>query len=331
MENATPTSPGAQSSISVSDLSKWIEKWFNRCHVRQFSDQAIANHRIVLEKLLWYLDDRKLHECGEDELMGFLAYVTNGHNDARGRWGNPRLREKASPGTVQTYYSRLHTFFAYIVEKGVIAANPMDGVTTQINRNEQIDPLSLDQIDRLLAIAKKSRHPRRDTAILLFLLDTGVRATELCNIRIRDIDLSENTCEILGKGNKPRLISFGDSTKRAIFQYLKEDSRDTEDVLFASDRGERAGGALTRSGLRQLVQRLGRAANIKATRCSPHTFRHTFAIQWLREGGTQIALMKMLGHSDAKMTQRYVKLSDADVATQHVLYSPVDRMRDRNR
>jgi site-specific recombinase XerD len=84
---------------------------------------------------------------------------------------------------------------------------------------------------------------------------------------------------------------------------------------------------LTRSGLLQLIRRLGKAAKIEACRCSPHTFRHTFAVEFLRAGGNVFTLKELLGHTTLTMTQRYVAIAQADIESQHRRFSPADRLK----
>ena len=99
--------------------------------------------------------------------------------------------------------------------------------------------------------------------------------------------------------------------------------------MFLSDRGTRAGEALTRNGLAQLIARLGQSAGVEAVRCSPHTFRHTFSVNFLRAGGNVFSLMQFLGHTNPQMTSRYVSLAQADLASQHRQFSPLDQMRKK--
>ena len=91
--------------------------------------------------------------------------------------------------------------------------------------------------------------------------------------------------------------------------------------------GHRFGERLNESGLGQLVRSLGQIAGVKGVRCSPHTFRHTFAIEYLRAGGDPLSLMTLLGHTDLKMTNRYVAFATADVKRKHRQFSPVERMK----
>ena len=134
---------------------------------------------------------------------------------------------------------------------------------------------------------------------------------------------------MLGKGNKHRTVHFGRSTTKALFLYLRDQLKDPEAPVFRSDRGETAGEGLTRWGVRQIIERAGKLAVIETTRCSPHTFRHTMAVSFLRNGGQVFALKEILGHTDLKMTNRYVALAQADIAKQHQKFGVVDNLKRR--
>lgn len=201
----------------------------------------------------------------------------------------------------------------------------MEPIPAPISRADQIRPFTETQVRALLAAARKSDHPRRDEAIMLFLADTGVRASELCGLKLSDVNMQERYAMVLGKGNKRRTVYFGLHTAKAITTHLRGTERTADAPLFRSERG----GALTRWGLREIVERAGKVAAIETARCSAHTFRHTMAVTFLRNGGQVFALRELLGHTDLKMTNRYVAMAQADIASQHRRFSPVDHIQKR--
>jgi hypothetical protein len=117
--------------------------------------------------------------------------------------------------------------------------------------------------------------------------------------------MQSKRCRILGKGDKHRSLPCAGTTAEALWKYLAEGPREPSAPVFLSDRGPRASGPLTRWGVRQIVERLGKAAQIESVRCSPRTFRHTFAVSFLRSGGNVFTLHELLGHTDLKMTNKY--------------------------
>lgn len=93
------------------------------------------------------------------------------------------------PRTILTYFGNLRTLFRYLVEEGAIDSSPMESLRPPVSRGDQIVPFSPEQIRALLAVTRRSRQPKRDEAIVLFLLDTGCRASELCALRLCEVDL----------------------------------------------------------------------------------------------------------------------------------------------
>ena len=324
--------PVSRTIITTEILHKFIDGWIIDGEIRQQSSQTTAIRRIVSNKLKWFLEHKQCSVVGTAELRLFLSYLTNGHAEDGGRWGMTQCKKPPRPATVKTYHAHLCVLFKWIVAEGELDISPMDRVPPPRVPVDQVLPFTEAQTEALFAAARKSNHPRRDEAILLLLFDTGMRISELCGLTRDAIDMTSKSCRVIGKGNKARTLYFGRSTTRAIWVYLREEALDdpaSDKPIFISDRGTRAGDGLTRSGALQLITRLGIAAGLDAVRCSPHTFRHTFAVAFLRGGGNVFALKEILGHTDLKMTQKYVSFVQADVEKQHRQYSPVDRLKGR--
>jgi site-specific recombinase XerD len=304
-----------------------MDGWLLACEIAQHSKRTIGNRRSILDKFIWFLKQRGYSTCGTLELRQFLAYLNKGHTQAGGRWGNSQQTRPVRPRTVKDYHNHLRTLFRWIVAEGGMEVSPMVRIPAPTARPDQIQPFTPAQVQALLAAAKQSTHARRNEALVWFLLDTGIRASELCALTGKDVDFQARRCVVLGKGNKHRTVPFGGTAARALWNYLKDEPHEPEEALFLSERGE----ALTRSGLLQLIERLGKAAKIDAIRCSPHTFRHTFAVEFLRAGGNVFSLQQLLGHTDLKMTNRYVALAQADIEAQHRQFSPADRLKRSKR
>lgn len=326
MHNSPPSFTDSDLAIGVTDLRRFAEGWLVTGEIDQHSSRTLEARRFVAHKLLWFLRQREYDRCSVLELRQFLAYVTNGHKDPEGRWGNPGMTRPVRPRTVHTYHGHLRTFFNWIVAEGGLKQSPMERIPVPTARTDQIQPFTTDQVAALLGAARRSRHARRDEAIVTLLFDTGLRASELCALRRQDVDFQARRCVVMGKGRKQRLVPFGKAAAKVIWTYLREEPHDDDDPLFVSERGE----PLTRSGLLQLTERLGEAAGVAAVRCSPHTFRHTFAVEFLRAGGNTFSLMTLLGHTSLHMTNRYVALAQADIESQHRQFSPADRLKRHN-
>lgn len=160
----------------------------------------------------------------------------------------------------------------------------------------------------------------RNKAIILAFLDTGLRLSELAAVQINDIDFDNGIIKVMGKGRKERFVRVGKETQKAILRYLLQ-RKDKLPSLWVTDHGE----PVKSRGIQSLIKRLGKRAGITDARCSPHTFRHSFAIFALRNGIGEFSLQLLLGHSTLQMTRRYVQsLGTRDAIAAHEKASPVD-------
>ena len=175
----------------------------------------------------------------------------------------------------------------------------------------------------LLRAARLSENPKRDEAIVMLLLDSGVRASELVQLKVKDIDLKNAKFVVLGKGNKLRSCYFGKKTCAVLLRYLRAAKLDSDSPLFLGTRGTGSRQALTRSGLLQLLQRLGRVVGVEV---NVHQMRRTFATTILENGSNLVAVRDMLGHSTITMTLKYLSISQSHIESQHRENSPGDHL-----
>jgi site-specific recombinase XerD len=193
-----------------------VANWRMDAEVRQCTRNTLANRRVATERLLWFLRERGFERCGPVELRSFFVYLNSAHETPEGRWGNSRRKRPLRPVSAQFYYDKLKTFFNFVVAEGAIDRSPMATMKSPVVRQDQVQPFTTEQVEALRSAARRSRHPRRDEAILLFLLDTGARASEVCGLRVRDLDLNSMRCTVRGKGNKDRALCFGVTTRKAL-------------------------------------------------------------------------------------------------------------------
>jgi site-specific recombinase XerD len=231
-----------------------------------------------------------------------------------------RLAPSSIAGRVRT----LKAFGTWVAGEFELASNPLRGVPLPRVPEQLVPSLRDPEIIALLRAVDGSRDPERDRAIVLLLLDTGVRVSEASSLRVGDLDLVEGRCRVFGKGGKERLVPIGRRARKAVRRWLshRHGVRD-DDPLFTGPGGHR----LTARGLYQLVHRLAARAGLQ-TRCSPHVLRHTFARSFLTNGGDVFSLQRILGHSPSSMqvTRRYVDLVDDDLRAVHRQASPADRL-----
>jgi integrase/recombinase XerD len=222
--------------------------------------------------------------------------------------------------------------------------NPMESILAPRFKINPVEPFKQDEVETMLKVCLYSRevHPgnrknfimrlangTRDQAILLVLLDTGVRASEFCSLRIEDVDLKTGRVLIKhgivggAKGGKGRTVFLGKATRRSIMRYLaKRENADWPDAYLFVSKADRP---FNPNSLRQLIKSIAERANVRNT--YPHRFRHTFAITYLRAGGDLFTLQALLGHTTLDMVRRYARIAEIDIEQAHRKASPVDNWR----
>ena len=230
--------------------------------------------------------------------------------------------EQKSASTASHSHTALRAFFGFLVNDGFLESSPMNNVAKPKRRKSIINTFSLEQVDAVLSHCGKDFLGIRDRAIIAMLLDCGLRVSELAGLDLDDVDWADGALIVLGKGNKERVVPFGHTTRQVLTGYIaRRGVLDTE-ALFVSNLATR----LDRHRVAGIIERRCERAEITGVRCSPHTFRHTMAVSYLRNGGDVFSLQKFLGHSSLDLTRRYAELSQTDVQDKHRLYSPADRL-----
>jgi site-specific recombinase XerD len=229
------------------------------------------------------------------------------------------------PATVNLAYRSLQPFWRWCVEEDEIRESPMSRMRPPVVPEDPPAVVTGEQLERLLRTCRGNAfEQRRDTALISLLADTGMRRGECAALAVTDIDLDRNAAIIRGESSKSRRLRvarFGASTARALDRYLRaRKGHATEDdrALWIGKRGP-----MTGSGVLQVIERRGREAGIE--HLHPHLFRHTFAHEWLANGGQEGDLMELAGWRDRGMLRRYGQSAAADRARANYK-SPVDRV-----
>lgn len=304
--------------LEHASLFRAAQGWLLSGEIAGWSRKTSADRTIWIARIREYLDANDL----AFDVNGLRAYFAAYQKGREGRSVRP-----PRPASVKHVHSLVSAFGSWCVEEGLLDANPMKRIPAPIIRDDGIEPYSDQDLNALLRAAKEGqKNAARNTAILYFLADTAVRASELCAMNLEDVNLAAGTAHVrCGKGGKARGVAFGKTTAQALWRYLREEPRDPDEPLFLSERG----GAMTVSGLFQLSRRLGRAAGVKGVH--PHRFRHDAAVRLLRNGANTFGVMTLLGHTRVQTTQVYVKLAEADVKNMHRTASPMDNLRKKGR
>lgn len=318
------------------DLSRSISRWLADGKAQGWSPRTLKDRAQNLQRFTWWLEHVEgepavLDSLSPSLIRAFLAYLRDPQPE--GRWGTEHhaTSRETRPSTVHTYYRALRAFSNFCLAEGLVEDSPLRNVKPPRVPTDQVQPFSMEQVQALVDAARRGKNPEREAALVLILVDTGLRAAEICSLTVADADRGTGELSVVGKGNKRRQVYMGVTARRSLWRYLEAERRGAEatEPLFVSVGGNLAGSALTPSGLHSIIQKLGKVAGLKGVRCSPHTLRHTFAVNFLRGGGNLFELQQLMGHTDLTVLRRYVALAEADLAQAHRNASPADRMRLR--
>lgn len=291
--------------ISEALTGYWLDKRMN------FSATTVPGYERTFRRLVEFMGDPDIEKVTSSDIRRFLAWLPERYNLSR--------------RTVSDAWIPLSSFWSW-AEKELGVPHILRGrVKRPKFQQRRIEPLTEDQVRRLLAAVDTYEYElpsgkkvvaRRDTAlrdraIILVLLDSGLRASELCDLRVSDHDAEHGRLHVRhGKGDKERYVVIGQRAQKALWRYMatRPDTRPA-DPLFAVRRG----GPMHRDALKHLLTRIGRKAGVP--NCHPHRFRHAFAIGFLRNGGSIAVLRELLGHEDVTMCLHYARAAEIDIST----------------
>ncbi len=278
------------------------------CKARNLSDKTLTLNTIILKGFADCLGKTALADITSNDIRMFLVAKASA----------------TSAATAARYYDTLKRFFAFLHDEGFISADPMAGLKKPRFATPVIQPLSQEQVEAMLAACNvKTFAGMRDRLALLILIDCGLRASELCDLELSDVDIENQQFLVRhGKGDRSRRVPFGGVVLTALRHYLARRAEVTTPALMVNVYGE----PVNRYRLRAIVLNAARRAGIEHPHMGPHLLRHSCAVSYLRNGGDVFSLQKVLGHRTLTMTRRYSELADTDIQDKHRLFSPADRL-----
>jgi integrase/recombinase XerD len=321
-------------------ISKAVQGFIQFKSAEGLSPSSLTSYQHDLNLGLEISGDKNIQLVTTQELREYLNYMRNDYTPRRINGNN---RQRLSSKTLRNIWISLSAFFTWASQEFEITS-PMKGVPAPKFTQAPVATFTKEEIEALLKACEYCREAvtdqrrkftmrrptaRRDRAMILTLLDTGLRASELCSLQIRDVDLKSGKVTVRhgigggSKGGKGRTVFMGKSTRRALWRYLadREDGNDPDAPLFLGKSNR----PMNKDGLRLVITALGKKANVP--KCHPHKFRHTFAITYLRSGGDLFTLKSLLGHSTLEMVEHYARIAEIDIEQAHRRASPADNWR----
>jgi len=317
-------------------VSQVIEGFMLAAEARQLSPHTRRDYATAFGKLRAFLglgDDPVFAEIGVETIRRFMAHLAESQVGGAAARGNRGLSRK----TCLNHHTALSALWAWAVCERIVERNVVREVEPPRPEKRAIVPLSEEDVKALLAVCERSRSyarpgkracanvrptALRDKTMIFLLLDTGMRASELCGVTAQDVDLRNRRVTVMGKGTKERSLPISAETARMLWRYMSERADGKANVpLFVT----RDGRPMTRLVLLELLKDLGVRAGVSD--CHPHRLRHTFAINFLRNGGNVYELQMALGHSSMEMVRTYLALAETDLESAHREASPVARWR----
>jgi integrase/recombinase XerD len=300
-------------SLSLS-LEAALDEFLAHCRMRQLSPTTLEWYRYCLRP---FVDFAEQH--GEKDVECVTAKTVQAF------LGQQSAVVQAV--RLNHYREAIERLYDWLIKGQHATANPVADIPKVREPKRLIAAFSEDEMAALLSQPDtRTFLGLRDYLFMLVLLDTGIRLSEALGLQVRDVDINERTMKVLGKGNKERVVGFSSVLEGHLRRYLER--RRTALAAIGEAKSpwlfpNQCGGKAAAKGYQKRLKQYGKEAGIEGVRVSPHTFRHTFAVWFVRKGGSPFHLQKILGHTSLDMSRRYCELADVDFITKQQELSPL--------
>jgi len=276
------------------------------------AENSVEAYAADINFFLTYITTQKKRTLNGVDLTAIHSFLEQG-----------REQKQVGNRTNARRISALKSFFTFLLRENLVTHNPFSTVDLPRSGKSLPKALSQSEVKRLLAPANSPTPiAARDNAMLFLLYSTGLRVSELVQLPLNGCNLAAGFVRVIGKGNKERLIPFGDQAKEKIEQYLKTSrplilKGKRSNYLFITARGS----CMSRLRFWQIVRKTAQSAGIEKG-ISPHMLRHSFATHLLSHGADLRAVQMMLGHADIATTQIYTHIDQDRLKSIHKKFHP---------
>jgi integrase/recombinase XerD len=315
------------------DMKEVIKQFVADCEIRGLTNETVSWY----DKRLMFFAKRLEAICSvvqlEDVKIVHLRQFVLHLMGSKVSDNNPRTPTRDKPlsaFTVRGYVRAIKVFFGWCVDEELIATDPSSRLVQPKAPDYLIPTFTIEHIEKMLATCDTSTGEGfRNYVLLLVLLDTGMRASELCGLRVTDVH--DRYVRVFGKGRKEREIGLHPEVGKLLWKYIhkyRKPANIDETILFIGHRGE----PLRYGGVKSIIEDVKKASGIEGVRVSAHTFRHTFAKFYLERGGEVFKLSREMGHSTIQVTELYLKdYRSSEARREHNAYSPIGEIKLPNK
>lgn len=278
--------------MDAAALNARVEAYLGHLAVeRRLSANTVENYRRDLQALTAWMESAAATEFRDLRGEQIRSFIASEH------------RRRLSPKSLQRRLSALRSFFRHLLERGELAGNPAQGLRAPKAPRKLPQVLDADEMTRLVEVPTDNALGRRDRAMLELFYSSGLRLSELCGLRWRELDLADGLVRVHGKGGKTRVVPVGSHARNALHEWQTESAAPSDAPVFPGRGGAPISPRAVQLRLRHLAQQQG-----IWKRVYPHLIRHSFASHVLESSGDLRGVQELLGHADIATTQIYTHL-----------------------
>ncbi|MDD2181127.1 MAG: tyrosine recombinase XerC [Bacilli bacterium] len=284
-------------------MDKLKEKFINYiANEKNYSLHTVAAYSKDLDQFILCIDKLEINNIKKVDYSTIRSYLTELYN------------LNYTKKTVSRHISTLRSFFKYLIMSKIIDKNPMTLISNPKEDKKLPNYLHYNELENLLEIPNiNTSLGFRNKLIIELLYSTGIRVTELVNIKINDINFYDLTIKVMGKGSKERYVIFGNILKTLLLEYINDARLELlkgkeSDYLLINKNG----GNLSDRGVRLIIDNIVKKSSL-SKKISPHVIRHTFATHMLNGGAELKVVQELLGHSNLSTTQIYTHVSNEKI------------------
>ena len=292
----------------MTNLKELIEEFLRYLLIdKGYSQNTINSYRVDLEKFINFNKNTDINNISNDDLKKYIKYLKN---------------EKLNEKSISRNISCLKSFYKFLVIEKYVSRNPSDSISIPKVKKSLPKILTEDEVLNLLDIELTDNFSYRNKAMLELMYATGLRVSELVDLKLQDVDLNQDIIRTMGKGSKERIIPIGDYAKEYLEKYIYEYrgtmlKKTINEYLFLNNHGNK----MTRQGFFKIIKKIAKEKGIDKD-LSPHTLRHSFASHLLKYGADLRTIQELLGHSDISTTQIYTHITNEELKKNYENFHP---------